>query len=177
MKEVPRPLCIRALNGLVSDFIHRYSTANPDCSWQNLKDELTSRFAEITDSQHAMSILRKTKQKHPESVQIYAERLLGLADDACQGQPLTTPAIERQLIEFFIDCVVDNSIARKILREGAAILQATVRCALDEPNLNTRFSIKSCGGSSSTVYSRTRQEEPFVAGRAGNQAMLDTAVL
>ena len=111
-------IAYQTADGHVSDFIHRYSTADPGCSWQNLKDELTSRFAEITDSQHAISVLRKTKQKHSESVQIYAERLLGLADVAWPGQPLTTPAVERQLIDFFIDGVVDNCIARKILRGG-----------------------------------------------------------
>ena len=93
-------IAYQSADGHVSDFIHIYSTADPGCSWQNLKGELTSRFAEITDSQHAMSVLRKTKQKHSESIQIYAERLFGLANDAWPGQPLTTAAVERQLIAF-----------------------------------------------------------------------------
>ena len=153
-------IAYESADGPVSDFIHRYSTANPDCSWQKLKDELTSRFAEITDSPHAISVLRKTKQKHSKSVQIYAVRLLGLAYDAWPGQLLTTPAIERQWIEVFIDGVVDDAIARKILREGPTTIQAAVRCAVNERNLNTRFALRSRDGSSSTVHSRTRHEKP-----------------
>ena len=40
-----------------------------------------------------------------------------LTDDAWPGPPFTTPAIERQLYEFFIDGVVTNAIARTLLSE------------------------------------------------------------
>ena len=56
-----------------------------------------------------------------------------------------------QLIEISIDDVVDNSIARTILREGPTTLQAAVRCAINEQNLNTIFALRSHDGSSSTV--------------------------
>ena len=83
---------------------------------------------------------------------------MGSADDAWPGQPLTTPEVERQLIEFFIDGVVDNCIARKILGKGPTTLQAAVRCAVNEQTLNTRFALRSRDGSSSTVHNRTRHE-------------------
>lgn len=45
--------------GAVSDFIQRYIADHPAHTWDQLKAELTTRFAEITDPQHAFMLLRK----------------------------------------------------------------------------------------------------------------------
>ena len=55
--------------GAVFDFIQRYLHDNVGINWGQLKTELTSRFAEISDPQHAFVLLRKTKQKPEENVQ------------------------------------------------------------------------------------------------------------
>ena len=44
--------------GAVSDFIQRYLYDNVGINWGQLKTELTSRFAEISDPQHAFVLLR-----------------------------------------------------------------------------------------------------------------------
>ena len=49
--------------GSVSDFIERYLTNNPNNTWNQLKTELTMRFAEISDSDQALKILREIKQR------------------------------------------------------------------------------------------------------------------
>ena len=59
--------------GPVSDFIQRYITNNPNNSWNQLKAELTMRFAEISDSDQALKMLREIKQHRDENVQCYAE--------------------------------------------------------------------------------------------------------
>ena len=64
-------------------------------TWIQVKAGLTSSFVEVTDSQHAL-MLRKVKQKPGENVQVYVERLLGLAEDAFVG--LAGPAADSQLM-------------------------------------------------------------------------------
>ena len=49
-----------------------------------LKTELQTRFAEVIDKSFAFSLLRQVKQKRHESIQIYAERIISLAEDAYQ---------------------------------------------------------------------------------------------
>lgn len=57
-------------------------------SWNDLKQFLKNRFAEITYSQHALAIMRKMRQNSNESVQIFAERILQVAEDACTSENL-----------------------------------------------------------------------------------------
>ena len=61
-------IAYKASKGAVSDFIHCYLTANPNSTWNQLKDEHSNRFSEIQDSQHVFTLLRQTKQKPSETV-------------------------------------------------------------------------------------------------------------
>ena len=47
-----------------------------------LRYELLGRFGEIADPQHALTVLRKIKQSRNENIQIFSERVLGLAEEA-----------------------------------------------------------------------------------------------
>lgn len=51
-------------------------------SWHDLTASLQNRFAEITDPQHALAVMLRTRQNSNESVQLFAERLLQIAEDA-----------------------------------------------------------------------------------------------
>ena len=84
-------LAYQASIGSVSGFLQRYLTDHPEHTWAQIKMELATRFAEVTDSQHALMLLRKVKLRPEENVQVYAERLLELADDAFQGQGQDLP--------------------------------------------------------------------------------------
>ena len=48
----------------------------------------------------ALSLLRQTRQNKGETIHIYAERILSLAEDFCNNQG---DAIEKQLIDIFVD--------------------------------------------------------------------------
>ena len=87
-------------------------------------------------------------------MQLFSERLLELAEDAWPDQSLTTSTVERQLIEIFVDGISENSIARKIIREGPANLQTAVRVAVNEQNLNTRFALRNREYGSSSMTPR-----------------------
>ena len=63
---------------------------------------------DVTDSQYVyvLSLLRSVKQKVGETIQVYAERILFLAGEAFVGQ--RSYAVERQLIDTFVDRLVNN---------------------------------------------------------------------
>ena len=67
--------------GPVSGFLKRYLEAYAACTWDQVKIELTPRFAQVTDTQYALILLRKVKQKQGESIQVYAECLMALGDE------------------------------------------------------------------------------------------------
>ena len=102
--------------GAVSDFIQRYLYDNVGIDWGQLKTELTSRFAEISDPHNAFVLLRKNKQKPEENVQLYAENLLSLAEEAFTGQNAGVAAIERQLVGFFVDGLVHDNLKMRVMR-------------------------------------------------------------
>ena len=87
--------------GAVSDYIQRYMTEHPNSSWQDLKSELNIRFAEVNDSHYAFTMLHKARQTESETVQVDAERLYILANDAFAK--VDKGVIESPLIGFFID--------------------------------------------------------------------------
>ena len=75
-------MAYQTLSGAVSGFIQRYIQANPDNTWQQLKEQLSVRFSDVTDRQMALSLLRSVRQKAGETIQVFAERILSLAEMA-----------------------------------------------------------------------------------------------
>ena len=132
-----------AARGGVSDFISRLINVQGQ-TWANLKAELTTRFAEISDHMQAFSLLKKIKQGPSENVQLFAERLLALARDAFQGQDGKNVAVERQLIGFFfVDGLHHDYLRMKVMRDNPDNFQHAVRAALNEQNLRKLFQIRS----------------------------------
>ena len=87
----------QASDSPVSDFIHRWMTQNDTGTWEQLKRQLTIRFSEIKDSQHAFELLNKIKQKPGENVPIFAERLYTLAEEVFKGENIQLGVIQKQL--------------------------------------------------------------------------------
>lgn len=148
----------QASKGPVSDFLKRYLEANQGASWLQVKTELTTRFAEVTDTQHALMLLRKIKQKQGENIQVYAERLLALADEAYPNQ--VHAAIDQQLIGFFIDGLQHDYMKMKVMRENPATLQAAITSATSEQNLRRRFELRSNNQRHSS-FSHPTGDEPM----------------
>ncbi len=94
-------IAYQSSTGPVGDFIHRYLKDHPQNTWAQLRAELTSRFAECTDPQLALQLLRNVRQLPGEGVQVFAERLLAVAEDAF-NDPNGQYIIEHQLIAFLL---------------------------------------------------------------------------
>lgn len=141
--------------GPVGDFIHRYLKDHPQNTWPQLRAELTSRFAECTDPQLALQLLRKVKQQPGEGVQMFAERLLTLAEDAFNDpNAQAQDVIEQQLVGFFIDGLCYDNLKMRIMRENPNRFQAAVLAAMQEQNLRKRFNLR-------TGRFSERTEEPM----------------
>ena len=65
--------------------------------------------------------MRKLKQKPGENIQVFAERILSLAEEAFvrQGGDM----VERQLTETFVDGLSNDQLKLKILRDSPHTLQ------------------------------------------------------
>ncbi|XP_060575694.1 uncharacterized protein LOC132733112 [Ruditapes philippinarum] len=156
-------IAYQSCRGPVSDFIHRYLTAHPNNTWAQLRTELTNRFSEISDPQHALRLLRDIKQGRHESVQIYSERLLTLAEDAFAGQQGGLAAVERHLISYFVDGLFYEYLQYKCLRDSPQTLQAAITSAVNEQNIRKRFSLRTGReyGRQGTERPSARSEEPM----------------
>ena len=110
-------LALQTSQGALSDFIHRWISTHQQKSWKDLKTELQTWFSEVEDRSYALSLLRQVKQKRDESVQIYAERLISLAEDAYQEAANTTELgqIERQLVCYFTDGLYYDFLKMKVM--------------------------------------------------------------
>ena len=138
-----RSIALQSSSGFIADFLQRYLNTHPGCKWGVLKQELSARFALVSDSMHALTLLGRIRQGRNENVQIFAERLLNLAQQAFQDQG--GPVMEQQLKGFFINGLVSNAIQMKILRESPNTFQEAIKIATAEQNLINRFNLRVYG--------------------------------
>ena len=136
-------IAYHASSGAVSDFIHRYLQNHPNNNWNQLKAELATRFSEITDAQHAFSLLRGLHQKPGETVQVFAERLMGLAQEAFANQDGGLQVVEPQLIGFFTDGPLQDTLKLKVMRDNPNTLQGPITIAMADQTLRKRLELRS----------------------------------
>ena len=84
----------------------------------------------------ALSLLRSVKQKTGETIQVFAERILSLAEMAYLNQG--GDAVERQLIDIFVDGITNDPLKMKILRDQPHHLQGAIAIATNKQNLRVR---------------------------------------
>ena len=142
--ESKKLIAFRASKGPTSDFTDRFLRERPQATWGEMKQELTVRFSEIVEQQHALTLLRKIKQKPRESIQLFAVRLLTLSEDAFDrdGAGVLGQGAEQQLVAYFIDGLWDYHLKAKILREKPATFRAAVTCAANEQNVQDRIKLR-----------------------------------
>ena len=107
--------------------------------------ELKARFSDIIDCQHSLQVLRNTRQRQGDTVQVYTERLLGLAEQAWPDDPLSAPLIQSQILDIFIDGLQNSQIARKVLRDAPTSVAQATKIAVDKQNLTKKFDFRNCG--------------------------------
>ena len=130
----------------VSDFIQRYIDENPDCTWLDLRKEVLSNFANISDAAHALDELHNVKQEKDESLSVFLERLRTLSLDAFQEINLEEEGAnklsQRQLVNVFIDGLQSDRIKRKILACECQDLNTAARIAKKELKVERKMNLR-----------------------------------
>ena len=137
--ERKKLIAYQTSSAAVSGFIHRYMQANAGHTWDQMRAQLAIRFSDVTDAQMALSLLRQVKQKQGETIQNYSERILSLAEEAYNNQGGN--AFERQLIDIFVDGLLNDQLKMKIFRDQPDTLQGAVVIATNEQNLRARVQL------------------------------------
>lgn len=160
-----KSVALQSSEGAVSEFLLRFYRTYPDCTWTDVYAQLKSRFSDIIDTQHALQVLRTTKQKVGETAQVYAERLICVAEQAWPDSDLTAPLISQQLTDCFIDGLTDSAVARRVLREGPQTFTAAVQIAVSEQNLTRKIQLRNRAAPKfqykPKLSSQSSQEEPM----------------
>ena len=144
-RDKAKMVAYQASDPPVSDFIHRWLEANEDAGWNQLKEQLTARFAEVIDSQHSFELISKIKQKPGETVPIFAERLNNLAEEVFRDQNVMLQIIQSQLVNFFINGLSLDYLKMKIMGDNPRTYQQAVAIAMTEQNLRKRFELRKEG--------------------------------
>ena len=155
-EDVPR-IAYVTCSGSIELFIKRYLEQKENDfespKWSELKHLLQKRFSYVQDPQQAMAILRKIRQRPEESVQIFSERFLRVAEDAFPENPCNETAkniLEKQLVDIFCDSLYHDYLRLKLMREDPQDYESAVSIAMNEQNLRKRFALRS--GSEETNY-------------------------
>lgn len=136
-------LAYRFSTGVVSDFLHRYLSDNPNSTWTQMKAELGQRFGEVRDTYLQFAMLRNIKQKRGENIQNFAERVISLAQEAYSEYDAGLNIIDHQIVGFFIDGLSDENIKHKLIRENPRTFQNAVTSAVNEQNVKVRCKLRS----------------------------------
>ena len=151
-QDIPRIAYVTS-TGSVELFIKRYLEQQENdfemAKWSELKVLLQKRFGDVSDPQQAMAILRKIQQKPDESIQIFSERFLRVAEDAyppsaCSNET-ARKILEKQLVDIFCDSLHYDYLRLKVMREDPQEFETAVNIAINEQNLRKRFYLRSNG--------------------------------
>ena len=152
-------LAYMTARGPCSEFINRWNIQQAQkaeqlqipieqvMSWGDLKKNLLAHFSVVSDRAHAHDVLRKIRQLPGETLTFYAERIHRLAKDAYSVDDLETAAsqnlAQRQLVNYFIDGLQDQSIMFRVLRKQPTSLDDALKVAREEYIFSKRFELRS----------------------------------
>ena len=163
----------QSAGGVIADFLFRFQNdhdvAAGPLTWDVVRTELSARFGDVVDAGHAMSKLRSMSQKVSESVTVFGERILDVAQDAFPNEDLANPLIGRQLVDIFIDGLIEDPVAKKLMRENPADLPAAVILAQGETRLYVKWAQRKRVGKFSNTPA-DQGHEPMEIGAMGNNS-------
>ena len=134
-------MAYQACKGPVSDFLKRHFNANPTHTWYMGRGRNKERvdLYICRGQQYALSLLRKVKQREWECIQVYAERIIALADAFDD-----VIAANEQLIGFYIDEPINDFMKMKIMCDNTSTctLSKAIEIANAEQNLRRQFNLR-----------------------------------
>ena len=125
-------VALSTLRGQASEFLTREIQEEPNLAWDEINAKMTARFSDLADTQYALQALKRIKQKEGEKIQAFQEQMLELAEEAFPPNEIGHQIIQQQLVDIFIDGVRDNHVAKRLIRNSPATLQAAAHVAAEE---------------------------------------------
>ncbi len=126
----------------VADYVSRFYNGNPQQpNWEHFSEQLLARFGETLDQATALAKLRKMKRKPGESIQVFAERLFSMGENAYDQALLANPVVQRELCQTFLTGCNEPRVAKAILKcsQAPQTLEQCVNIGVRELSLHNRF--------------------------------------
>ena len=137
-----RALVLQTLTGPAADFATREIRKNPEITWAALKIKLDERYNDMADLAFARIKLRRMAQARAESVQNYFERLMVHARHAYGDLEMQDNFVQLQLVEIFVDGLLDDHMVRRLIRLKPTNLEAALRHATSEQQARKAFDLR-----------------------------------
>jgi hypothetical protein len=137
-----RFITLQTLSGQAAEFAAGLIKADPNITWDRLYTQLRTRYSDLADVMFARQQLRRLKQKKEESVQNFFQRIVSLADESYPGQNLASTVLQEQLIEVFVDGLLDNLIAKRLIRARPGNMAAALHLATQEQQASRTYELR-----------------------------------
>ena len=137
-----KALCLESVKGTAAEFFSRITTANPQATWREIRNLLHEQYSDTNDTHLATQRLRRVRQKRGETVQSFAERIRILANDAYPNQDIAHPFVQNALIETLIEGVLDDAVAKRLIRHTPDTFQGAVTLAVQEQQAARHFELR-----------------------------------
>ena len=134
-------MCVLAtltLGGSAGTYVSRTLKSDENMSWETLRAKLKERYSD-SDPFMAQEKCRRLHQNKNESVQNFAERLLSAAEEAYSNVNQTE--VQRTLVEIFQRGVLDDRLARSLIRKKFEKLEEAVKFATEEQLADRTFEL------------------------------------
>ena len=135
-------LALQTLNGPAADFVTRLLKENPHMTWASLKKSLGDRYSDMADLAYARQKLRRLVQAKNESVENFHERLLTAAETVYGPEKLRLEYIQDQLIEYFIDGLTEDAMAKRLIRLKPKSMEDALKHATAEQQAQKTFDLR-----------------------------------
>lgn len=140
--EIFRLLCLESLKGPALDHFSRLLQIQPPLGWLEIVAALQQRYVDEADTQVALQKLIRLRQRQGESTLVFLERIRSLADEAYMGQNMAQPHIQTAMTGALINGIMDDGIARRLIRERPGNFEVAAQTALREQQTAKQFAIR-----------------------------------
>ena len=137
-----RVLTLQTLSGQAAEYAARLISESPNITWNDLKDKLRVRYSDTADMLFARQTLKQIKQQKRETVQNFYDRLLALAEESYTAAEIQSNIVQQQLVEIFTDGLINDHVARKLIRQKPDKLSAALDIAAEEQVTARTFELR-----------------------------------
>ena len=135
-------LALQTTSGPAGDYVTRVYNENPRTTWEELKKKMKARYSDLADLAYARHRLRRLTQLKSESVQNFHERVLTAAQEVFDSNQLKQEYIQQQIVEFFLDGLASDVMARRLIRLKVTKMDEALEHALAEQQAQKSFDLR-----------------------------------